>query len=344
MSYTYVDRSGQRVEDHVATAFDHMNMDFQHDTGYSLVITSGTRTDAQQEALFRERYVLAGQVNGRRVYDTRRWNGSLWYRISAAGTVAAPGTSNHQEGGPNGPRSIDIRDTGADYGVTRRGTVRDKWMEQHAGDYGFENEGYGFGEPWHKTFRGEIGDGSTVPATAPAAEVIGKLVFSQVVKDRQVFLISRNYDLGPSGADGLAGPKYEAAVKQYQTYLQGRGWYAGKIDGYWGPGTQAGHQKYWDELNAAPKYPVVSVANLGGIGDVRGLQKIAKKFGGYKGKIDNDWGPNSQAGFQTWLGRSGYGSVAKWLRTRWGYKGDDTLGPVMTAALQRANAENFKAL
>lgn len=158
MAYQFVTVDGQRVERNVAEDLARMNAAFQKAfPGIRLVVTSGTRTDAEQERIFRDRYVLAGDVRGRRVYDTRWWNGHLWYRVSPAGTVAVPGTSNHQESGPNGPRSIDIRDTGADAGVSVRGTRRDRWMQDHAHEYQFENEGYNFGEPWHKTNRGQIG-------------------------------------------------------------------------------------------------------------------------------------------------------------------------------------------
>lgn len=191
---------------------------------------------------------------------------------------------------------------------------------------------------------------SNHPSTAPASTG-GKLVFSQVVKDRQAFLISQGYDLGKWGADGLPGSMYKAAVGKYQTYLKSRGWYSGAIDDDWGPLTQAGHVKRWAELNREPvakpaptaSYPTVSVAILGQIGNVEGLQKIAR-IGGYKGKIDNKWGAGSQAGFQSWLNRNYGGSVANWLRRKWGYVGNDQLGPIMTAALQKANAANKRAL
>jgi hypothetical protein len=96
---------------------------------------------------------------------------------------------------------------------------------------------------------------------------------------------------------------------------------------------------------AAPapvSYPIVSAALIRSIGDVRGLQMVARKFGGYSGRIDNDWGPGSTAGFDRWV-RGAHGTIAQWLRRKYGYVGDDRLGPVMTAALQRANAANFAA-
>lgn len=144
--------------------------------------------------------------------------------------------------------------------------------------------------------------------------------------------------------DGLRGDFTIAATKRYQEFLRSYG-YTGKIDGDWGDGTQAAHAKYYAEKRtpAQPQYSNVSVARLGEIGDVRGLQKIAKLYG-YAGRIDNDWGPGSQAGFQKFLNQNHAGSVATWLRARWGYVGNDQLGPVMTEALRRANAANLAQL
>lgn len=169
VAYTYVYIDGKRVEYSVAEAFKRMASAFYRDTGCTLHIASGTRTSAEQIAIFLERYVTAGNVRGRYVYDTRVWNGTRYYRISSAGTVAVPKTSNHEEAGPNGPRSIDIYDSGSSAGVTTRGSSRDKWMERNADTYGFENEGYNFKEPWHKTFRGTIG-GKPTPTPTPTPE------------------------------------------------------------------------------------------------------------------------------------------------------------------------------
>ena len=80
--------------------------------------------------------------------------------------------------------------------------------------------------------------------------------FSQAVKDRQTWLISRGFDLGKWGADGIPGKFYHAAVRAYQTYLAARGWYpTDKIDGSWGDLTQAAHDKFWKEVHAAPAPP-----------------------------------------------------------------------------------------
>lgn len=229
MAYSYTTRDGQRLEVHVAAAFDRMNADFKRAMGAALHVRSGTRTTAEQEKIFRSRYVTAGNVKGRRVYDTRWWKGVKWYRVSPAGTVAVPRTSNHEEGGPVGPRALDIYGGGTD----RFGSAGTKWMERNAGKYGFDNDGFRFGEAWHKTFRGKIGGPLTPPPRKPSA--------ADTIKSRQNFL--NKYRKESLKVDGDWGPASVAANKRYQTFLRKYG-YKGGIDGIWGAGQQAAHAKY----------------------------------------------------------------------------------------------------
>lgn len=150
MDYTFTEIDDQRVEVNVAAAFRRMAADFQRDTGCSLHVRDGSRTRAEQQTEW-DAYVTRGKNPPR---------------------VAYPGESNHEIDGPNGPRSIDIYDSGDDAGVTSFGTARDGWMQRNAGNYGFENEGNNFGEPWHKTFRGDIG-GSGGGSLSPTQRVAG---------------------------------------------------------------------------------------------------------------------------------------------------------------------------
>lgn len=173
------------------------------------------------------------------------------------------------------------------------------------------------------------------------------VVFSQVVADRQNFLnAARGEKLV---VDGLFGGNTRDAIKRYQTFLRSRGWYAGAIDGDWGNGTQAGHERYfagWSRPTAAPAVTgrAATVADLAKLSDVRGLQKIAKLYG-YAGRIDNAWGPNSQSAFRAFLAQNYGGSLAAWLRAKWGYRDrDDIWGPNMAAAAARANTANNRAL
>lgn len=138
-----------RMTPAMAADFEAMAAEFHRVWGVHLYGTSGVRTDPEQERIFRDRYVPNSQVNGRRVYDRRWWNGVLWARISSAGTVAVPGTSNHQLGG--GRRgAVDLRDSGNDPGVTRFGTARNKWLQANAPRWGYNaDEGRNVNEAWH---------------------------------------------------------------------------------------------------------------------------------------------------------------------------------------------------
>lgn len=111
--------------------------------GIRLVVYSGIRTYEDQVRIFKERYTTT--PGGRRVYDVRRWQGVLWYRISPVGTVAQPGSSNHESG-----RALDLRDTGSDPGVASSFlTPRNIWLSRNCGRYGFTHTGRNFAEPWH---------------------------------------------------------------------------------------------------------------------------------------------------------------------------------------------------
>ncbi|QLF84358.1 endolysin [Microbacterium phage Karate] len=148
---SWVFRDGQRLTPAMAYDFDGLNNEFHARTGHWLRVRSGVRTDAEHLAIWYERYTRT--PNGRKVYDTRWWNGVPWYRVSPAGTVAVPGTSNHQINIARGQRgALDIYDTGSDAGVLTRGSFRARVFDEIAGKYGYDSEGYNFAEPWHKRY------------------------------------------------------------------------------------------------------------------------------------------------------------------------------------------------
>ena len=327
MAFTYELIDGQRVETNVASAFRRMAADFKRDTGCTLHVRSGTRTDQEQINIFLSRYVTAGNVNGRKVYDTRVWNGTRYYRVSAAGTVAVPKTSNHEENGPNGPRSIDIYDSGSDAGVTSRGSARDKWMERNAGNYGFENEGYNFSEPWHKTYRGTIGGSGGG----------GGAGFSQEVQNQQAWMKSLGIDIGSYGADGIPGPDYRAAVKVYQQMLVPFG-YTGLIDGQWGSGTQTAHEKLYAEKtnpSAFPPFPLPANQwfgpEQGGNNSISGHYSHSEDLKRWQQRMkdrgwiidpDGRYGPKGSNSTDTQTG-----STAKAFQREKGLKDDGLIGP-----------------
>lgn len=145
MAYVY--RDGQRLTPWMAWCIDRLSADMHSLFGVWVRVRSGIRTYEEQKAIFLERYVTAGNVRGRKVYDTRWWNGQLWYRISSAGTVAVPGSSNHEVQGTTA--AADLYDTGSDAGITVAGTRRANWLRENAHRYGLNPSGYGFREPWH---------------------------------------------------------------------------------------------------------------------------------------------------------------------------------------------------
>lgn len=261
MGYEYVTIDNQQVEKHVAEAFEELAAAFKRQFGLTLHVRSGMRTTAEQNRLYK--LFLAGRGN----------------------QAAKPGTSDHEDGGPNGPRALDIYDSGKDYGVTRVGTVRHNWLKRNLGKFKFSWTGGTFKqvEAWHIRFDGALTDkpAASTPVNTSAVE-----------------------------------SEHDILVKRY--------------------------------------------GNPFGIADCRGLQKISALYvrePANKTKIDNDWGPKSQAGFSDFLrskwdyagddvfGNNQRAATARWLRARWGYKdSDDVIGPNYRAALIRANTANFKEL
>jgi peptidoglycan hydrolase-like protein with peptidoglycan-binding domain len=259
MSFGYTTINGQRVEAHVAAAFEAMNKAFFAAFGLYLVITSGTRTREEQA------YLYNGWIN----------------HLPGFNLAAAPGYSNHEEDGPSGPRSLDLADTGADWGVSRRGTARDMWMQNNAYKWEFENEGYKFNpvEAWHKTWRGVL-EGTASGGSTP---------ISQDVQNRQNWLNqSRGEHLEP---DGVLGPLTIAAIQRYQTFLRDNNFgYTGLIDGDWGPNTQSAHQKYYDQWHAsqAPATPAVPPFPLPAgwyFGPQEGPEESVSGYHGYRAEL-----------------------------------------------------------
>lgn len=145
MAYVY--RNGQRLTPWMAYCIDRFSDALHQKFGCRVVVTSGIRTYQEQVAIFLRRYVLAHEIRGRRVYDTRVWNGKRYYRIDATGTVRQPGYSNHEVQGQRG--AADLRDTGKDAGIMSANNPRSNWARANAHKYGLVPEGYNFREPWH---------------------------------------------------------------------------------------------------------------------------------------------------------------------------------------------------
>lgn len=158
----YVWRDGQRLTPWMLYQVNRLDADCRRRFGVGVIVSSGIRTYEEQKAIFLARYTST--PNGRRVYDTRWWNGQLWYRVSAAGTVAQPGTSNHEIQGDRA--AVDLRDTGRDGGLATMGSARSNWLRANAGNYDMVPSGFSFGEAWHYDIRNIW---NSPPAASPAS-------------------------------------------------------------------------------------------------------------------------------------------------------------------------------
>lgn len=143
----FVYRDGSRLTPYMLYQINRLNTDVKSLFGVEVKVSSGIRVPQEQIDIFLQRYVTAGNIRGRKVYDTRVWRGVRYYRISSAGTVAVPGTSNHEIQGSKA--AVDLRDTGGDAGITVASSRRGRWIRQNAWRYGLVASGDGFGEGWH---------------------------------------------------------------------------------------------------------------------------------------------------------------------------------------------------
>jgi len=144
----YVYRDGARLTPYMKYQIDRLNAAFYKKFKLQLIVSSGIRTHQEQIDIFLRRYTP--RTTGVGPYnDVRWWKGVRYVRTSGAGTVAQPGTSNHEIQGTNA--AVDLRDTGSDPGVLTMGTVRAKWLkaEVESGKYDMDPEGYNFREAWH---------------------------------------------------------------------------------------------------------------------------------------------------------------------------------------------------
>lgn len=198
--YYYEVIDGERVEVHAAQDLKKLKKAFKARFNMDLIVRSGVRTTEEQARLYK--LYLEGKGN----------------------QAAPPGSSNHEENGPVGPRAVDLRDSGVSAGVTVRGTERANWLKTNARKYGFNPAGYGFDnvkggqeEPWHYEYTGKVG-GKLPTATASA----GKNPFG--IKDaRGLEKIARTYDSKAT----VGGDWDKASASGFARFLRNKWGYVG---------------------------------------------------------------------------------------------------------------------
>jgi hypothetical protein len=202
MAYTYTRIDGQRVEAAVSRAYVRLEQAFRQRFGLDLKISSGTRTRQEQINIFTDRYRVQASGNGP-FGDVRWWNGQRWVRHSGIGTVAQPGTSNHEEYGPRGPRALDIYDSGRDAGVTRYNNERSRWIKDNAHRFGFDPAGYDhFNEPWHIEYTGGLGGSPASTGTPTEVDVVTSSEMDQIADRTAKRILTYKMDGGAGLSTG----------------------------------------------------------------------------------------------------------------------------------------------
>lgn len=157
----YVHRDGSRLTPWMLYVINRANVEFKARFGCELLVTSGIRTHQEQIDIFLSKFRVQW-AGGGPYGDVRWWQGKRYVRHAGGGTVAAPGTSNHEVQGTKA--AVDLRDSGRDAGVATGGNARANWLRANAARLGLVPSGYGFGEPWHY----DIPDIFRTPPATPA--------------------------------------------------------------------------------------------------------------------------------------------------------------------------------
>lgn len=262
MGYSYTTIDGHRVETTVAAKFREMAAEFQRVWGLSLHVESGTRTRAEQQ----------------RLYDG-------WLkRLPGFNLAAPPGQSFHEESGPQGPRALDLRDSGNDAGVRTVGTRRNNWIRDNASRWGFTLSGLTFSpkEGWHVHFTGVLGGGGSAPAGQwPARTRYGH--------DWTVAAQKKLAAMGLYGGelDGKDGPDTQSGTKVLQGVL------GLEQDGIYGPQTNTGADVILGGGNWSNR-PVADIQRVVGVDP------------------DNEWGGKTSLGVYKWQKANGLTADAQW--------------------------------
>ncbi|AUG84817.1 endolysin [Microbacterium phage Dismas] len=325
MAYSYVIIDGQRVEVNIARQYKLMEADFRAATGEDLIISSGTRTRAEQA------YLYDGWINRRPGFNL----------------AAPPGQSNHEEYGPIGPIALDLRDSGSNAGVTVIGSARSNWLAANCGRFGFTNAGHFFSprEGWHYEGRGiKIGGSGALVTEAPSSVSVDGQLGPQTIALLQARVgAGVDGEMGPNtisklqerlgvGVDGQLGPQ---TISELQRRV-GAG-----VDGDWGAETT---RKLQEHLNAGgnlskpnPGAPAGQPGQLdvdGQLGPAT-VKRLQQSVGVDQ---DGEWGPATTSALQKAVGARVDGELGpqtiKALQKNVGAAEDGQIGPDTVRKLQ----------
>ncbi|AVR56763.1 endolysin [Microbacterium phage Elva] len=324
MAYSYVIIDGQRVEVNIARQYRFMEAEFQRVfPGIDLIISSATRTRAEQDRLY------YGWI----------------HRLPGFNLAAPGGQSNHEEYGPIGPIALDLRDSGSNAGVTVIGSARSNWLAANSGRWGFTNAGHYFNprEGWHYEGRGIKIGGSAVFTPPTQVSVDGQLGPQTIA-----FLQSR---IG-AGVDGEMGPNTIKALQarlgvpqdgqlgpQTISALQAR--VGAKVDGDWGADTTSklqAHLNAGGSLSAAVPNPTPAAPGKLDVDGQMGPATVKRLQQSLGVDPDGDWGPATTRALQKAVGAHVDGELGpqtiKGLQANVGASQDGQIGPDTIRKLQ----------
>lgn len=326
MAYEYVIIDGQRVEVNIARQYRFMEAEFQRVfPGVDLIISSGTRTRAEQDRLY------YGWIN----------------RLPGFNLAAPGGQSNHEEYGPIGPIALDLRDSGSNAGVTVIGSARSNWLAANAGRWGFTNAGHYFSprEGWHYEGRGiKIGGSAGGPFTGQI-RVDGQLGPDTIRRVQTAFGVTVDSEWGPQTTsaiqrhlgvpvDGELGP---VTIKALQRALKV------PADGQMGPQTITALQTWLNTggylqpvpEGAAPAAPAPTKLDVDGRLGVETVKALQRSLGV---DPDGEWGPATNTALQKAVGAHPDGILGpqtiKGLQVNVGADPDGQIGPDTVRKLQ----------
>lgn len=189
----YVYWRGARLTPWMHYQLMRLDADLYRDWGLHLNVESGIRLHTEQQAIFFDRYTTS--PNGRYVYrvngrQDKRWYLGNWrYRIKPNGTVAVPGTSNHEIRGQDA--AVDISDTGDANGITKAHSARGRWLRSRLHLYDMDAEGDSFQEGWHMRMRGIFRTPPATPASTDSKPVIVPEDIMEAIRMAQIRYVHR---------------------------------------------------------------------------------------------------------------------------------------------------------
>lgn len=169
IEYVYWPGTTTRLTPWMLYCLTKLDADLRKNFGVHLTLNSsdvqrGIRTYQEQVDLFLSRYRVQWFGSGP-FGDVRTWQGKRYVRHSGLGTVAQPGTSNHEiQGGYYA--AVDLADSG-DAGIGTMNSHRSNWLRANAHWYGLEPEGFKFKEAWHYRVPGIF----QTPPVSPVAPI-----------------------------------------------------------------------------------------------------------------------------------------------------------------------------